>query len=655
MDALSRQALIQRCARLAARSFEMSGRIQALCAERDRLVKSVGVAKATLELADEIEQVLETLHREEHEASVGVYEQLLTALLDDVFPGKGRVCLELVQERNAPALYLSIKGTKNGLPHEEDIEDGSGGFVTNVIVAGLRYSALARTNNRPFLVLDEPDCWTKPDHVKAFANMIHQVSDLAGVQTLMISHNDVAQFEGLVNVHKLVRGSDGRVKAICEESPLADFQDDAQTGIRYIRAINFRMHTDTVLRLFPGVNVLLGDHDIGKSTLATHTLQAVAYGTANDTLIATGADYAQVEIGLENNRTLLWTRNRKGTPKTVYSLFEGDTLLHEARPERRGEVPGWVTQALGIDLLEGLSVQVAKQKAPLFLIDETPSVRAKLLSLGQESGRLQQLNELWKKTKQQAQETIRRDEPRLEALLALLPLLAGHEALHQDVVRRQQSIVSLHESICERAKQREAAAKLNGQKKRVELLTQVVEFLGRLPEPPVLSDAARIRADATRLRMLQAIAGLPLPHAPTLPVISGTASAARQAATLLKRLQAFPRLELPPTPELPSISDRSNDRNAARKLAVLQAIAKLSLPPLPALPELQNGATTRADCQALLNARTRVQEARGALAVAVREEQRAGEELRALRNELGTCPLCEQPFKKEVCDVHAVA
>lgn len=655
MDAVSRDALLQRAVRLVSRGSELSGRVQTLMSERDRLIKSVGIAKATLELGPEIEGVLETLNREEHEASVGVYEELLTALLDDVFPGKGRVSLDLIQERNAPALYLSIKGTKNGMAHEEDIEDGSGGFVTNVIVAGLRYSALARTNNRPFLVLDEPDCWTKPEHVQSFAKMIHQVSDLAGVQTLMISHNDVSQFEGLVNVHRLLQGPDGRIRVHCEDTPLSDFKDDSQPGIRYIRGINFRMHTDTVLRLYPGVNVLLGGHDIGKSTLATHTLQAVAYGMANDSLIATGADYAQVEIGLEDNKTLLWTRNRKGTPKTVYSLFQGDKLLNEARPEHRGDVPGFVIEALGVDLLEGLSVQVAQQKRPLFLINETPSVRAKLLSLGQESGRLRQLNDLWKKEKQRAQDMVRRDEPRLEALLTVLPRLEKHSDINEALTTRHGDIAAVNAAISKRAEQRDAAKKLERQLQRVALLADVVQHLKDLPDPPTLSNAAQMRKDGATLRIMQGRKALTLPAMPELPQIADTGRAARTDAAKLKRLQTFPKLVLPETPAVPAIVDRYGSRLDAAMLATLQSIAKLRLPQLPALPEVTDRAPTRMEIKVLQGARTRVQESAEALAVARRQEAEAENERAALEAELGACPLCAQPFHKETDHVHYAA
>src|SRR5690606_41403701 len=73
-----------------------------------------------------------------------------------------------------------------------------GGSVANVLSVGLRLFALTtldEKNHRRFLVLDEQDCWIRPDIVPRFVKIIHQAAKALNFQVLMISHHDAAVFE----------------------------------------------------------------------------------------------------------------------------------------------------------------------------------------------------------------------------------------------------------------------------------------------------------------------------------------------------------------------------------------------------------------------------------------------------------------------------
>jgi len=79
----------------------------------------------------------------------------------------------------------------------EDILTGQGGSVCNILSVGLRLIALSRVDearHRPFLVLDEQDCWLRPDLVPDFMKLIAKIAKTLDIQVLAISHHPVDIF-----------------------------------------------------------------------------------------------------------------------------------------------------------------------------------------------------------------------------------------------------------------------------------------------------------------------------------------------------------------------------------------------------------------------------------------------------------------------------
>ena len=80
---------------------------------------------------------------------------------------------------------------------EEDIMKGQGGSVANLLSVGLRMFALTTLDEQQhqrFLVLDEQDCWIRPDLVPRLVKIVHEAGKALGFQTLMISHHEVSSF-----------------------------------------------------------------------------------------------------------------------------------------------------------------------------------------------------------------------------------------------------------------------------------------------------------------------------------------------------------------------------------------------------------------------------------------------------------------------------
>ncbi|MHB8366473.1 MAG: AAA family ATPase, partial [Acidithiobacillus sp.] len=359
----------------------LKGRRESLQLDALRVEKAVGIAKARQEHKESVEGVLDDLERRFHERSMGILESLLGAFLNDVLPrgtdmGEQSVTMSLDTQRGLPALQVAVR---NG----EQVEDalrGRGGSVANVLSAGLRFIAIARTGGRantlqgvrPFLVLDEADCWLSPERVPAFSEVIHSLTYDLGVQVLMISHHDTALLKGFPVHLERVAGEDGFPSVRARHLPLnpvhlvsdntaddaADLEneklsEDSYTRLTSIRLENFLSHEDSLIPLTAGVTVLTGDNDVGKSAV-TEAFRAIAYNDSSDAVIRHGASESRVSLLFADGTRITWVRVRKGSPKTSYQLYADNDLIRETPAPK--EVPEWVRILLGMDLREKMDV-----------------------------------------------------------------------------------------------------------------------------------------------------------------------------------------------------------------------------------------------------------------------------------------------------------
>jgi ABC-type branched-subunit amino acid transport system ATPase component len=71
-------------------------------------------------------------------------------------------------------------------------------------------TTLDPAQHRRFLVLDEQDCWLRPDLVPRLVQIVHEAGKALGLQTLMISHHDVSAFAPYADrIYELQPGKDG--------------------------------------------------------------------------------------------------------------------------------------------------------------------------------------------------------------------------------------------------------------------------------------------------------------------------------------------------------------------------------------------------------------------------------------------------------------
>ena len=58
----------------------------------------------------------------------------------------------------------------------------------------MRSSQLHEKDHRRFLILDEQDCWLRPDLVPDLMRIIHTIAHKLQFQIMVISHHDVSLF-----------------------------------------------------------------------------------------------------------------------------------------------------------------------------------------------------------------------------------------------------------------------------------------------------------------------------------------------------------------------------------------------------------------------------------------------------------------------------
>jgi hypothetical protein len=197
-----REGLLERAAALQARADDVARRRAALAAEEASLAAEVAIAP-------EVEKALDELSAAMFREIVGELETHLTLALRDVLGQDLTLRVEQDWKRGAATMSFHIE--RGGEP--EDIMRGQGGSVANVLSTGLRIFALARLDparHRRFLVLDEQDCWLRPDLVPRFVRLVHETGRRLGFQVLMISHHDTAAFEDLADrIYRLEPSADG--------------------------------------------------------------------------------------------------------------------------------------------------------------------------------------------------------------------------------------------------------------------------------------------------------------------------------------------------------------------------------------------------------------------------------------------------------------
>lgn len=149
--------------------------------------------EAFLSLAPKAETLLDRLSQSLFGELLDEIEANLTQAIREIL-GQDRV-VRSERDTKAGRLQVSLRIENQG--QAEDILVGQGGSVCNIISVSLRLIALSQLDparHRPFLVLDEQDCWLKPELVPRFMKLIRTIAERLSLQVLVISHHPLDLF-----------------------------------------------------------------------------------------------------------------------------------------------------------------------------------------------------------------------------------------------------------------------------------------------------------------------------------------------------------------------------------------------------------------------------------------------------------------------------
>jgi len=175
------------------RAHKLEGKRDELATQHATLIEQQNEVDAFLDIADQVTAALEKLSDDIFREQLNRIESVMTKALQEVLEQPLEFKTQCSFKRDAASVEFSI--VKNG--NEEDILKGQGGSVANVVSVGLRMMAIATLDerrHRKFLVLDEQDCWLRPDLVPKLTRIVQEAGTALGFQVLMISHHDVNHF-----------------------------------------------------------------------------------------------------------------------------------------------------------------------------------------------------------------------------------------------------------------------------------------------------------------------------------------------------------------------------------------------------------------------------------------------------------------------------
>lgn len=337
--------------------------------------------------------------------------------------------------------------------------------------------------------------------------------------------------------------------------------------IRRLTLTNFMAHASTTLELAPGLNVLCGPNNTGKSAVV-EALRCLANNPSPRHYIRHGASEARVEALLDDGWRVAWVRRKAYALYEVYAPGQDEPQVFAKLG--RGMVPPEVARLVklapvGFDKGDEVDVHLGDQRHPIFLLDKPGSLMADFLASSTESAHLMAMQDaLREKTRRmkieqrKLEEAAGRARSGLDRLSALPDVSLSLERLREDgrVLQDRAARMPAVQAEVERME------RLAGEARTLRARTSLLGGLAKPPSPVPAADlaatlaavdalrsrSASIRATLARLAPLAAPGGL-RPCAPLADACAQAGSLGALKARASGRLAALARLS--PPPELP--------------------------------------------------------------------------------------------------------
>lgn len=287
----------------------------------------------------------------------------------------------------------------------------------------------------------------------------------------------------------------GPVSPVFSDRPLPSVRPPtgAIRMIRRIELIDFMAHQRTVLELDPGVTVLTGPNNTGKSAVV-EAVRSIAENPPGRALIRHGARQALVRVELASGELVEWERT---STRALYRIRPAGTDPavagdDEAYAKFGRTPPEDVRALLRLDPIQTetgkVDIHIGNQRYPIFLLDQSGAQAASFFAASTEAEYLLQMQqELKARTdaaKRRRKELLQHREQLQQALKnytslpALEQAIAAAESLHQHLERDRKALPALAEALQE----------LTGTVVRTRFARRSQRLLEPLTAPPALFD-----------------------------------------------------------------------------------------------------------------------------------------------------------------------
>jgi len=335
--------------------------------------------------------------------------------------------------------------------------------------------------------------------------------------------------------------------------------------IRSLTLTNFMAHAATTFALAPGLNVLCGPNNTGKSAVV-EALRCLSTNPAPRHVIRHGATEARVEAKLDNGWRVAWVRRKA---HALYEITSPDGKVDVYAKLGKGHVPEEAARLLKLapvrfdeDKDKEVDVHLGDQRHPIFLLDQPGSLLADFLAAATESAHLMAMQELLRDKARRAKAAKSRLDFELVRIKQGLDGLAGLADLSLGLETLREASLALKEKTQAPPRLEGLLSRLAQNAKNARTLRRLATRLTGLSAPPKLAQTSALtaalaamgktrgQAEAARAT-LNGLARLAPPPAirdaaRLFGVLGGVEAARLRKEGAKKRLAALEKLSLPP-------------------------------------------------------------------------------------------------------------
>jgi len=383
--------------------------------------------------------------------------------------------------------------------------------------------------------------------------------------------------------------------------------------ITRIELVNYMSHKHTVIEPAPGLTVLAGPNNCGKSAVAD-ALRTVCGLNRGNYMVRHGEKTAGVRVTTADGHEVAWSRRND----TVSWEIDGRTVHRDLPEDLHEKLRLPVVQPEGAS--QEFAVHFADQKQPLFLLEMPPSAPAVFFAAASDARHFITMRQAHKMRTQALKDSSRRLAAELKRAEGFLAILEPVPALEAGLGELERAFAELQRSLARALELQAACAGLAQTQASIAGLRRETHALETLKAPPAL-----------------------LPTGELEQLLGGLAETRKRRASLARTEACIQALQAPPvlsdTAALEGLIQamgRTRGR-CAQAAAQAEALASLLAPPAPEDPRplaalLDQLREAAADVQAFLGQARDLDGQRDAFTA----------QARAWLARNGTCPACGQ-------------